>query len=230
METGAGTTEKAAERYLRECAGCCERSRTEFLAKRPRTRQLIDATNELVASLIYFLVEKDLDHVPNGIYIVDLLVSFCRSHFVAMDLVSHGQIIESATIVRKQMEVVSRLKELAAGMGIAELTNKTPNVKRLPAHFKRLYGEYSTIAHSSSPKKIRLLGVAKKDGARRTPLYPMFDDNLYVTLLHIILVAMEFAFWVRAFYRAQIKSYNGAADRVLLDDLVRLVVAEYPIE
>jgi hypothetical protein len=180
--------------------------------------------------LFFFLVGKDLDHVPSGFYIVDLLVSFCRSHFVAMDLIVQAHIIEGGTILRKQMEVMGRLKELRTGLDIAELSDKTPKVTRLPEHLRRLYGDYSGIAHSSAPKKLRLLGVAIENGVKRTPLYPVFDDNMYVALLHIVLVTIEFALWARAFFREEIRSYDGAADRALLDDLVRLVASEYPTE
>ena len=68
------------------------------------------------------------------------------------------------------------------------------------------------------------------DGAKRTPLYPVFDDNMYVALFHIVLVIFEFALWTEAFSREEIRSYDGAADRTLLDDLVGLVVSEYSTE
>ena len=131
-------------------------------------------------------------------------------------------------MIRHRMPI--RLKELGAGLNITELSDRTPNVKRLPEHLRRLYGDYSGIAHSSAPKNVRLLGVAAMDGAKRTPLYPVFDDNMYVALFHIVLVIFEFALWTEAFSREEIRSYDGAADRTLLDDLVGLVVSEYSTE
>ena len=181
----------------------------------------------MVASLTFFHADRDLRGVSNGHYIGDLLVSFCRSHFVATDLLLQGELVENATILRKQMELVSRLKELHAGMNIENLIDRTPNVGHLRTALRRLYGEYSAIAHSSNPRTLQLLGMIEKDGVTYTPLYPVFDDNMYVALNHLAIVVLEFAVWTMEFYRRELTPYDPAYDLTVFRTLVETTVAAF---
>jgi dsDNA-specific endonuclease/ATPase MutS2 len=100
-------------------------------------------------------LEREID---NGLYLADLMVSFCRSHFIASDLILGGELVEAAVIVRKQMELLARLNELSAGLDIDKLVRRTPNIKHLKTSLNRLYSEYSEISHSASPKVMQILG------------------------------------------------------------------------
>jgi hypothetical protein len=107
--------------------------------------------DELIASLTYFVVDKDLRPIDKGLYIGDLIVSFCRSHFISSDLLINCELIEVSVILRKQMELVSRLHELTQEGDLDDLIGRTPNVRHLKPVLRRLYGGYSAIAHSSDP-------------------------------------------------------------------------------
>lgn len=207
------STELCAERYLLSRQECRAAARGEFLRRKPGVNGLIAAVSELVASLTYFLSGKDLRPIPNGLYTGDLVISFCRSHFLASELVLDVELIDAAVVIRKQMELVSRLLELRAGVDIDELIGRVPNVRHLRIQIRRMYDEYSAIAHSSSPRSLRLLGTLHKDGVEYTPVYPEFDDNIFVALHHLSFLGLEFYLWATDFYSAAFPEYDPSYDR-----------------
>jgi hypothetical protein len=220
--------ETAAEKYLRHRTAFRSQVTSEFLARGPHTNLIFAAATELVASLTFFLTNRDMRKVNNGLYISGLLTSFCRSHFVAGDLLLQGELIDAATILRKQMELVSRLKELRSGVQAADLVDRTPNVRHLRKDVARLYGEYSSIAHSANPRTLQLLGLVEKDGCTYTPLYPVFDENLRAGLNHFVLVSLEFALWTMSFYRSELSAYDPTYDETVFRTLCEQSIAEFP--
>lgn len=200
---------------------------SEFLAQGPHTNLIFAAATELVASLALFLSDRDMRKIDDGLYISGLLTSFCRSHFVAGELLLQGELIDAATILRKQMELVSRLKELRSGVQAADLVGRTPNVRHLRKDVARLYGEYSSIAHSANPRTLQLLGTVQKDGRTYTPLYPVFDENLRVGLNHFVLVTLEFALWTMSFYRRELSAYDPTHDETAFRILCERSIAEF---
>jgi hypothetical protein len=222
--------ETSAERYIRCRKAFREKAANDFLTKRPRANLLVATATELVANLTYFSTDKDIRPIKNGHYINDLIASFCRSQFAAADFVIYGELVEAATIIRKQMELLARLKELSAGEALEDLIGDTPNVRHLMPNLRKLYGEYSAIAHSSTPQKLQLLGEVEKDGLTYTPLYPLFDENAYVALNHLIILTFEFALWAMDFYRRELAGYDSGYDEDLFKSLAQLAVAEYARE
>jgi hypothetical protein len=170
------------------------------LGARPDVTSVIAAANEMVAQAALFFSRKDLSGVPSGTYIGDLLVSFCRSHFVCVDLITQGELIDASVIIRKQMELLSRLHELRAGRDIESLIGKTPNVRHLLLALRMMYGKYSEIAHSSHPDSLRLLGQITTEERCCTPFYPVFDQSAYQALAHVGFLVVEFSLWTTTFY------------------------------
>jgi hypothetical protein len=122
-------------------------------------------------------------------------------------------LIDAAVVIRKQMELVSRLLELQAGVNIDELIGRVPNVRHLRIQIRRMYDEYSSIAHSSHPRTLQLLGTIHEDGLEYTPLYPVFDKNVFVALHHLSFLGMEFYLWATAFYSSCFPAYDPSYDR-----------------
>jgi hypothetical protein len=60
-----------------------------------------------------------------------------------------------------------------------------------------------------------------------TPLYPVFDENAYVALNHLIMLTFEFALWTMDFYRRELAGYDPGHDRNLFKCLAELAVAEF---
>ncbi|MBL8206491.1 MAG: hypothetical protein JNM09_19815 [Blastocatellia bacterium] len=146
-----------AEKYLYSRNHFRKVAQDEFLRFNEHMNDLVASVNELVSSMTLFTSGKSLTAIPNGLYLGDLMVSFCRSHFISTDLTLGGELIEAVTIIRKQMELLSRLNELRNGLDINKLLRRTPNLKHLKTNLNRLYSDYSEIAHSSSPQPLQLL-------------------------------------------------------------------------
>jgi hypothetical protein len=193
-------TDSAAEKYLSHRAIFRERAKAAFFANNSKAADLLDAMSELVSATTLFLSGKDLSATSQRLYLSDLLVSFCRSHFIAADLVVHTELIEAATLIRKQMELMARVQELSKSMTIEELLRRTPNVRHLASQLRRLYDEYSRIAHSADPETLRLLGTTHSEGRSYTPVYPEFDPNAYVALNHLGWLCVEFDASTTALY------------------------------
>ena len=107
---------------------------------------MIAVLSELVAESVMFLEGKPIDGIEQGEYIIKLIISYCRSFFISLDLLADGDLIESAIVVRKQFEVLGRLHELTKGEELSKLNNKTPNLKHLFGNLKKQYSAYSKVA------------------------------------------------------------------------------------
>jgi hypothetical protein len=184
----------------------------KFLSHHKDANVLVASMGELIASMVTFLSGQDIREVKEGEYIVKLVVSFCRSYFIAVDLTLHGELIEAAVIVRKQMEVLSRLNELTSDLDMNLLINKPPNLKHLKGALKKQYDAYSKVAHSSSLEGMALLGREVTEGGIFTPLYPYFQEDAYVSLHHLLLTGFEFFMWAMGFYRLYFPDYDSSYD------------------
>ena len=210
-------------RYLQSRASYRDTAVAAFREREPDALPLLQQVGELVARTTFFASGRPFDSFAGGLYIGDLIVSFCRSHFLTADLVQNGELIACAAILRKQMELVARIHELGV-LDETLLAKQVPNLKHLPERVRRLYGEYSRLAHSADPESIRLLGyLPGEDGKIYTPLYAEFTANAYVALNHVCLVALEFHTVVAAVYQKYFLEYEPTGDRELRDRVLALL-------
>lgn len=209
------------EKYLHSRAHFRSMAQNDFLKFNPNANDVVAISGELVASLMFFLSGKSLRDIRNGLYIGDLIVSFCRSHFISSDLIISGELVEAAVITRKQMELIARLNECLGEVDIESLIKRTPNVKHLKSKLKRMYSNYSEIAHSASPKTISILGRRDYESGTFTPLYPIFDDNSYVALQHMTLLVFEFYLSCSLFLNNNFTEYDGTRDTIFFEELVK---------
>jgi hypothetical protein len=180
------------EKYLQHREAFRRRAVESFHANDPSIAGFIAATGELVAASTLFLSGKDLSATTQRLYLGDLIVSFCRTHFIVLDLLQNCELVECATLIRKQIEVMARVRELSKPSPIDRLIGKTPNVKHLSDQLRRQYDEYSEIAHSATPAVMRLMGTIKRDGTTHTPVYPEFGSDAYVAMNHVGWLCAEF--------------------------------------
>ena len=164
----------STEKYLYSRDAFRVRAREEFFYRRPSIKLLVFAINEYVASSMLALSGQDMRSIPNGLYIVDLVVSFTRTHFVTIDLIVCSELIDGATLLRKQFELLARLNQLQATETVEHLINRTPNLSSLRTQVKTLYGDYSQVAHSSAPQSLQLLGREE------------YGDGVFTVYGHII--------------------------------------------
>lgn len=191
------------KKYLQNRAAAREIACKNFFGNNPSARPLSNSLNEIVANLTFQTCKMNFSKVKNGEYVTDLIVSFCRSHFIAMDQILGGELIEAAVIIRKQVELLSRLNELMNDIEIANLEKRTPNLKHLKTDLKKLYNDYSEVAHSSAQKPLQLLGRIKKDINTYTPVYPEFQENSYITLQHLSMTVFEYYVWFETFFQKE---------------------------
>lgn len=195
-------------------------AQNDFLRLNPNANDLVAISGELVSSIVLFLSGKCIRDISNGLYIGDLIISFCRSHFISVDLILGGELVEASVILRKQMELIARLNECMENVDIESLIKRTPNVKHLKTKIKRLYSDYSEIAHSASPNSISILGRIEHEGNNFTPVYPIFEKNSYVALQHLTLLVFEFYLSWLPFSESNLVAYDGTRNAILFQELI----------
>ncbi len=191
-----------------------------FFENNPNAKLLTNCINEIVANLTFQTCEINFSKIKNGNYITDLVVSFCRSHFIAMDLILGCELIEAAVLIRKQLELLSRLNELLVVFDIANLEQKTPNLKHLKTDLKKLYNDYSEVAHSSVQKPLQLLGRIQKDNSTHTPVYPEFQANSYITLQHLAMTVFEYFVWFETFFQSEKLEFEKSKNLELINSAI----------
>jgi len=201
-----------AEKYIYSRDTYRKKHEHDFLSYDGETNNLVIHINELVASLTLFFSGKNLRKIENGLYYGDLVVSYCRSHFIISDLLVGGELVEAGTLIRKQMELLSRLNELSKGVEVEKLIKKTPNLKNLKSEIRRFYSDYSEIAHSASPEIMQLLGSKDIDDKTYTVLYPEFQENSFVVLQHHAGCSFEFYIWCVNFLTDNFQEYDDSTD------------------
>ena len=201
-----------AERYELSRDQFRSKALRSFLGFHQKSNQFIAAMNEVVASHMLYSSGKDWSQIENGEYISKLIVSFTRSHFIITDHILHGELIESAVLLRKQFELMSRLVEIDTGIEIEKLLKKTPNVKHLEHDLKRLYSDYSEITHSSDIQKLDLLGYVETDDENFIAVYPVFQENSYISALHLFLLFSQYHYWIVEKLESWFSDYDRAND------------------
>ncbi len=204
-----------AEKYIHSRDHFRKLTQHNFLSYNEHSNLLVALINELVASMTLFVSGKSFRGIDNGLYIADLMVSFCRSHFIASDLILGGELVDAAVIVRKQMELLARVNELSAGLDIEKLAKRTPNIKHLKTGLKRLYSEYSEIAHSASPTAMQLLGRKEFGEGVFTPMHPEFQENAYISMQHLVVTSLEYYVWCANFLIDNFPEYDTTYDSVI---------------
>lgn len=183
------------KRYLESRLLARQRAEREFVDQNPDLIQLLAVSNEYLAGCMLNLSGKDFGQVPHGLYACDLIVSFTRTYFIAIDLIRQGELIEAAVLVRKQIELLARLHELSANNDLDAMIRKTPNVKSLTTKLRKLYSSYSEVAHSADPIHLQQLGRIEDERHIWTSVYPQYSENAAITFQHILLSLAEFHGW-----------------------------------
>ena len=121
----------STQRYLESRELARQQAEREFVERHPDLIQLLAAGNEYLAGCMLSLSGKDFRQVPHGLYASDLIISFTRTYFIAIDLLGQGELIEAAVLARKQMELLARLHELSANeqlthQSVIKPTNSEP--------------------------------------------------------------------------------------------------------
>lgn len=126
----------------------------------------------------------DFSHRLDGIEVGDeglqykllLAVSFMRTHVCACEHIFNSESIESATLLRKQLELIARMKEVDVNQ-LSTLFGRVPNVRNVRP-MNVLYGVLSKIAHNADVESLDMLGFRMEDEMHKHfCLYPVYNEN-----------------------------------------------------
>jgi hypothetical protein len=130
--------ETSSAKYLYSREFCREQARKDFGDRNVHAMPLIRLLNDYVANTMLGASGYDVSAIRNAQYNMDLIVSFTRTHFIVMDLIVCGELIEASALQRKQFELVARLNEIREAKSIESLLNKTPNLATLRTRIKKI--------------------------------------------------------------------------------------------
>ena len=163
-------------------------------------RVLIDGQ---IAYLATKTTEKIEQTSPEISYQLVASASFVRTHFVITDMILNGDLVEAATLIRKQLEAVSRLVEIDT-IPLDKLVGKTPNIGTLLKQGTgRIYGVLSQAAHSATPDIAEYLHVVEYGDQIGPSLMPRFTDksslcsdiNSFLALLFLAWLIQKLPSW-----------------------------------
>ena len=110
-----------------------------------------------------------------------LAVSFMRTHYVVNELIAYSEVIEAATLMRKQLELIARMKEIDVSE-LKRIYKKVPQIKHVPM-MKECYGIWSQVAHNANIDSLDLLGYNFDDEThKRFYVHPTYTENTISSL------------------------------------------------
>lgn len=154
----------------------------------------------------------------NEVYRLKLIVSFIRTHYVISDLVKYSENIEAVVLLRKQLELLGRFKELEKHTSMS-LHGKTPNIKYIK-NCGALYGVLSEISHSSKEETLSLLGEYVSDDVVSYSLLPVFSKHTIITFSNYVSLFCKFAAEMLIYQENNINGYTSDEDMDIINNLI----------
>jgi len=171
----------------------------------------------LMARLAQNMKEKVKNTNEKISYQIALSASYVRTHFIINDMILHSDLVEANTLIRKQLESLTRLHELD-DKPLQKLMRKTPKViNTFKAMGKQTYPHLSEIAHFASPKAGELLHVMEMEGDLIGPsMIPIYTDAAHGCFDMQALVSFYFLFWFIGKQKEFYEAFDGKAEEKLL--------------
>ena len=112
-----------------------------------------------------------------------LVDSYVQGISVVEALISEGQYVKAAAVLKQDLEILARLGELREGVA---RPGQTPNVKYAPTGAGRWYGELNKVAHPSNPELINELLQRRPVGEQAgVSFVPAFNPEVAVGLYEV---------------------------------------------
>ena len=157
-------------------------------------------------------------------YQISLLASFIRTHFLISDLFMQGDLIETITLIRKQLESLVRMHEIDE-KPLMRLYRKTPNVCNIfKSSGKKIYPKLSEVAHFGTPEVGELLKVVETGDLIGPSLIPIYHDYSLACLDLNCFVAIHFLYWL---IEKQIEfhdDFDGILEKQIFYDILHLAI------
>lgn len=145
---------------------------------------------------------------------ITLLMAFFQGAPVSETLISEGQYIKAAAVLKQDYEILVRIAEVHAGK---DMPGTTPQAKHMPKEARRYYGDLNKIAHPSNQEYLEnLLARLNEDGISAISCSPFYSLEYSMALyeLHIWLVLMAVQEYIQLF-----GEMYGTEDSAYLDSL-----------
>lgn len=197
-----------------------DKNKKEFYDKNPLCKDLFDIMDSFLSLLVLKIKDIQIDISDSAkTYKIKLIVSFIRTHYVINNLICNGENIEAVTLIRKQLELLARYKEIETN-SVDSLIGKTPNIKFVE-NSGRLYSVLSEIAHSSKEDTLSLLGIQEvEDKKIGFHMFPIYTEDLITTVSNHINIFCRFSSEMLVFLKDIIPDWNGEEEMKILDTLV----------
>jgi len=149
----------------------------------------------LIAQLANNMTDKIEETDEKVSYQISLVTSYVRSHFIINDMILDGDIVEATTLIRKQLESLTRMNELDS-KPLLKLLKKTPNVINcFKRPGKKIYPHLSEVAHFATPRVGELLHVVEDGELVGPSLHPQYVKAAHGCFDLQALVTIYFLFW-----------------------------------
>ncbi len=149
----------------------------------------------LVAKLANNMANKIEETDEKVSYQISLVTSYVRTHFIINDMIMDGDIVEATTLIRKQLESLTRMNELDS-KPLLKLMKKTPNVINcFKRPGKQMYPHLSEVAHFATSRVGELLHIVEDGELVGPSLHPQYVQAAHGCFDLQALVTVYFLFW-----------------------------------
>ena len=203
----------AIEKFETDFKESRKKVKREFEKNESETHHFFRKTLDgLLIILMENLFGKYNEPSEKFLYQLNLTISYVRTHFIINNLILDGDLIESYTLIRKQLEKLTRINELD-NKPIEKLLKKTPNVINLFGDAgKLIYPELSEVAHFGHPRVSEFLSFETKDGKKGPSLFPSYKKSAIICYDRNAYVALYFVSWLIDFVKENNKNYDNKKD------------------
>ena len=129
-------------------------------------------------------------------YQVNLLCSFIQTHYCINNLILESHLVEAVTLIRKQLEALTRLNELDK-KSVSKVQGKTPNIQnQLGQSYVDVYRPLSEVAHFSTPRVNELLSFDEfPDGEWGPSVFQYYHEKSHQYYLVHWSLTCKFVYW-----------------------------------
>lgn len=196
-----------------------------YIHKEPELHSVLRIIlDELIVRTSKQLFNKINNATDKISYQLSLIASFVRTHFIINDMILNGDLIEAFTLIRKQLEVLTRLREID-NKPLLKLMEKTPNVKNLFGNeVNEIYKDLSEIAHFSKPRVGELLTIYTfEDSSKGPSLFPAYNNDSLACYNRHSYVSICFNIWFIEFLKNHFgETYNSDHDDKTIYKIIKI--------
>lgn len=210
----------SAQKYVESRAYRRQQAQSRFFEFNAGVGSLIGTTHELIADFLFYASDLHLSDIPNADDCADLMMSFCRSYFIASDLVMQGDLVEAIVIIRKQINLLGRLQAKGSSWGLESVINDKASIDHIKACLKPLYCDYSE--HYATPTLIKLCGSTEcaSDSCLARCAHAVLQD--------LIMSAFLYYLWADRFLHDHLEDYEGTHEATLFEKAYQQHKKLYP--